>query len=111
MTEQGAASPEDVDLDEPNEDYHLSQIEYHTAKLRGMEHDRIHPSQFRLPTCRELREMRERCALSREQAADEIGYSVSTFQNVETGNAAPGREFIRRALLLYRREWPRGDSQ
>lgn len=88
-------------------EYHLNQIERHTAAIRGEDPPDVSPADFRLPTGTELRHLRETCGLTIEEAAGVLEYSENWLYQIENGNEAPGRELLRRCLILYRREWPR----
>ncbi|NUC71747.1 helix-turn-helix transcriptional regulator [Haloterrigena sp. SYSU A558-1] len=89
----------------PSPDYHLNQIEYHVACLRGKEPD-VSPSTFAIPTGSDLRYLRKECELSVDDVADEINYSQQMIRAVEKGQRAPSRKLIQKLLALYRREWP-----
>lgn len=84
----------------------LDEIERQVREARGEKVDKT-PWDFKIPTGSDLRHMREKCGLSKEEAADALGYNGDTIYNYENGNKAPGRKFIQQALLLYKREWPR----
>ena len=93
---------------DPEREYHLSEIERHVQALRGEgpTGEDVTPWDFQLPSGGNLKQMREICGMTRAEAADAIDYSKATVRNVEHGKP-PGREFIQKTLILYRREWPR----
>lgn len=92
-------------MDETTE-HHLAEIERHVRAARGEKIEST-PWDFTLPTGSDLKYLRERCGYSREAMGKVIGYSPGTIARVETGHAAPGREYLQSALRFYRREWPR----
>jgi DNA-binding XRE family transcriptional regulator len=88
---------------------HLDAIERHIHAAReGIDEPEGNLSvyEFRIPTGVELRRLRERCDLTREDVADRIDYSVHTLNQIENGRQPPGRELIVTLLRLYRMEWP-----
>lgn len=87
---------------------HLNEIERQVREARGEKVDRS-PWDFAIPTGRDMKHMRETCGLSREELAEIIGYKTQTVYNVEAPGTdyAPGREYISKCLLAFKREWPR----
>lgn len=84
----------------------LDAIEREVRKARGEQIENT-PWDFNIPTGNDLRSMRQQCNLTLEDVAEELDYTTSHIGQVENGSRAPGREFIQKALLLYKQEWPR----
>ena len=97
-----------TDSDIQNE---LDAIERAVHRARGLDtdHARVHPTDFRLPTGRELREMRKRCGLTVAEAAERVDLAESSLSHIEGGHSRPGTARLQQLLRLYRMEWPRGE--
>lgn len=90
-------------------EHHLTEIERHVRAARGEQIENT-PWDFNVPSGRDIKYMREACNISREEFADELGYSHSYVEKVENGQKPGGRQYIKTSLLLLKREWPRGES-
>lgn len=98
-------------MTEPDVEYHTRQIMHHVRQLRDPDHvESVSPSEFRLPTGEELREMRQRCGYSQDDLADVLEYSQGHVYAVETGNAVPSFTYLRKCLTLFTREWPEANA-